>query len=132
MSPMRSALVVSLVLACGCAARAPSKPVAPASRDMLTQEQIQDKGFTTAYDAILALRSNWLETRGTDSFQTPGSIRVYFDGNQLGGIETLSSVMLTGIVYIRHFDGVAATARWGLDHGRGVIYISTHPLAMPI
>jgi hypothetical protein len=28
-------------------------------------------------------------------------------------------------MYMKYFDGISATARWGLDHGAGVIYVST-------
>jgi len=128
----RSVSLLALVSALSaCAARSPSR-VTPVRRDVLTQTDLVDKGFTTALDAIQALRSNWLETHGTNSLYTPTTIKVYLDDTQLGGIDQLSSVMISSVVYIRHYDGVAATARWGLDHGEGAIYISTHTGLQPI
>ena len=47
----------------------------------------------------------------------------------MGGVETLRTIDLRPVTYIRYFDGIAATARWGLDHGAGAIYVSTHPLS---
>jgi hypothetical protein len=102
-------------------------PTAPVDRTVLTQTQFGDHQFNTAFDAIEALRTNWLKTRGTDSFQTPSHVRVYLDNISLGDTSTLHTIAINTIVYIRYFDGIAATARWGLDHGAGVIYVSTRP-----
>lgn len=97
-------------------------------RSVLLADDFADRGFHTAYDVVEALRSNWLASRGPNSFQSPTVVQVYLDGIRLGGVETLRTVDVQPIVYIRYFDGVAATARWGLDHGAGAIYVSTHPL----
>ncbi|MGH7616968.1 MAG: hypothetical protein ACREPM_07050 [Gemmatimonadaceae bacterium] len=99
----------------------------PRDRTVLTPAQFGLHQFNTAFDAIEALRSNWLKTRGTDSFQSPSQVRVYLDNISLGDTATLRTIPLTNIVYIRYFDGIQATARWGLDHGVGVIYVSTRP-----
>jgi hypothetical protein len=32
---------------------------------------------------------------------------------------------MTNVLSIRYIDGIAASARWGLDHGQGVILVST-------
>jgi hypothetical protein len=104
-----------------------AKSDGPVDRAVLTQTQIGAHQFNTAYDAIEALRSNWLKTRGTDSFQSPSQVRVYLDNISLGDTATLRTIAITNIAYIRYFDGIAATARWGLDHGAGVIFVSTRP-----
>jgi hypothetical protein len=108
----------------------PSKGASGEARDrtMLTQTQFDAHQFNTAFDAIESLRSNWLKTRGTDSFQNPSQVRVYLDNISLGDTATLRTIAINTIVYIRYFDGVQATARWGLNHGAGVIYVSTRPL----
>ena len=134
---MRSALIRSatlLMLASAmsaCAARSSSRP-APARRDVLTQQDLLHSGFTTAMDAIRALRGNWLETHGVNSLYSPSTIKVYLDDTQVGGVDELNSISISEVVYIRHYDGVAATARWGLDHGAGAIYVSTHPGLQPL
>jgi hypothetical protein len=127
----RLALIALLSLAPligeGCR-RVRSTESSPATnRNVLTLAQIGDHRFNTAYDAIESLRSNWLNTRGTDSFQKPSVVRVYLDNISLGDKETLRTIAIANIVYIKYFDGISATARWGLDHGAGVIYVSTRP-----
>jgi hypothetical protein len=98
-------------------------------RNLLVQDQFADHGFHTAYDVIESMRSNWLSSRGPNSFQAPTEVQVYLDGVRMGGVETLRTIDLRPVTYIRYFDGIAATARWGLDHGAGAIYVSTHPLS---
>ena len=135
---MRSARICSatlLIIASACA-RSPSpasSTLVPAGgHEVLTQQDLLGSGFKTALEVIQALRSNWLEVRGANSFQTPSTIKVYLDGVRLGGVDQLSSITIENVIYIRHYDGVTATARWGLDHGAGVIYISTHTGSQPI
>ena len=96
-------------------------------RNVITHAQMVEQGFLNAYDAIAALRSNWLITKGVDSFNSPGRVLVYLDNSRLGGIEELRSLATPSITYIRYYDGTSATARWGLDHSHGVIFVSTHP-----
>jgi hypothetical protein len=127
---MRTTLIRPAVflLLSACAARTPAKTHVPPDRSVITQQEILEHKFETVYDAIQALRPIWLQTRGTNTLMaTSTQVQVYLDNNRLGGIETLSTINLSSIVYIRHYDGVEATARWGLDHGQGVIYVSTHP-----
>ena len=121
-----------LVLAAACASRAPSNRAATPSHEVLTSEDLHGKGFATVLEAIQSLRGNWLEKRGTDSFYSSSEIRVYLDGNSLGGLDALSTIPLMSVVYIRHYDAVTATARWGLGHSQGVIFVSTHPSNDPI
>jgi hypothetical protein len=98
-------------------------------RNLLVPEQFASRGYNTAYEVVEAMRSNWLTERGTDSFTSPVKIQVYFDGVRLGDVESLRTIDLRPVTYIRFFDGIAATARWGLGHGQGAIYVSTHPLS---
>ncbi len=127
---MRTAIfrpAVFLLLA-ACAARTPARTRTPPDRSVITQQEILEHKFESVYDAILALRPTWLQVRGTNSLMSASTaVQVYLDNNHLGGIESLSMISLSSVVYIRHYDGVAATARWGLDHGQGAIYVSTHP-----
>ena len=135
MSAMRSAIVrrpAALLLAmllgaaCGGSRHGEQQPT-PRDRELLTAEQLRSQHFTSAYDAVLALRANWLHTRGNDSFTSPTRVLVYVDGTRYGGVESLRTLPVISINYIRHYDGLTASARWGLDHGPGVIYVSTRP-----
>jgi hypothetical protein len=112
----------------GACSRAASTGTSPSTnRNILTRAQI-DQRYTTAYEAVEGLRSNWLNTRGTDSFSNPSVVRVYMDNVSIGDKESLRNIVMSNIAYIRYFDAAAATQRWGTNHGAGVIYVSTRPL----
>jgi hypothetical protein len=114
-----------LLLAPACATRSAAGRRVGADRNLITREQILEHRFNNAYEAVQALHSNWLATRGPDSFQNPSQVWVYLDNTRLGGVETLREIGSVNIGSIRYYDGVAATARWGLDHGSGVIFVTT-------
>ena len=122
----RVLMVGLLVLhATGCAAK--NANVADRTdRNVISSAQIKEHGFINAYDAVESLRSTWLRTRGTDSFNKPTEVLVYVDDNKLGGVLTLKQVTTSQIIMIRFVDGLTASARWGLDHGQGVIQVVTH------
>ena len=46
--------------------------------------------------------------------------------SKLGGVETLKSVRVSDVIYVRHYSGIGATTRWGVGHSAGVIYLSSH------
>jgi hypothetical protein len=93
------------------------------SRNVITQEQMVAQHFKNAYEAVQALHPNWLTTRGTDSFRSPSQVWVYLDDAKLGGVDQLTTIAPSTVGTIRHFNGVDASARWGLDHGAGVIQV---------
>jgi hypothetical protein len=127
MSTISGRLVVLSVVAVtiSCAPRGSPETNRAPDHDVITIEQIRERRFQTAYDAVEALHGNWLLTRGTDSFRTPSEVVVYEDGTKLGGIAVLKDIVPGQVEYIRHFDGIAATARWGVGHSQGVIFVST-------
>jgi hypothetical protein len=121
-------LLISVVaIACGARRSGPAAP--RRDRTVLTREQILERNYTNAYDAIEALRSNWLRTRGTDSFNSPTQIWVYYDGTRMGALETLRNVQPRMVQSIRFMDGLQATARWGVGHSAGVIHVLSWPTA---
>jgi hypothetical protein len=119
-------LALLVVTAVACASKGSANASPKADRNEITQAQILEHHFVNAYEAVQALHSNWLQTRGTDSFNSPGQVWVYLDETKLGGVETLRSIAPAAVAFIRHFDGLQATARWGIDHGQGVIFVSSH------
>lgn len=119
--------VASLVA--GCASAGAGAP--RMDRNLLTREQILETNRQNAYEVVESLRSNWLRTRGPTSLQGPEAVvQVYIDDNRLGGVESLRTINTAMIQFIRWYDGIAATGRWGLDHGAGVIYVSTRPMQL--
>ena len=75
----------------GCAARNANVPDRT-DRNIISQAQIKEHGFITAYDAVESLRSTWLRSRGTNSLNRPTEVLVYIDDNRLGGVQTLKQV----------------------------------------
>ncbi len=120
---LTGALVVGTLGA--CASGHPGGPVQPRDSDMLTPAQMERLGTVSLYQAVQALRPHWLSIRGMDSFQAQGNVVVIRDGVILGGPNTLNEIQNTTIASLRHYDGLAATARWGICCGHGVIYVST-------
>jgi hypothetical protein len=110
-------------IACSTARR--STPVERVDRERITREQIEKNHFTTAYEAVESLRSNWLRPKGADSFVTPTQVVVYLNANRLGGVDALKNIDVQTITLIQHFDGLTASARWGVGHGQGVILVTT-------
>ena len=125
---LRTVAAAGLALAAACTSHRKDAAAGTGSRvnhSEISYEQIEALHVTNLYDAVQALHSTWLSTRGTDSFRTPSQVWVYLDDTKLGGVETLRDIAATSVGYIVHYDGIAATARWGLDHGAGAIYVSS-------
>jgi hypothetical protein len=116
---LRASLLVALL---GCHVN----QITPADPERLSQEEMRREHFTNVYDAVASLRSAWLVVRGTDSFQQPSQIWVYYDANRLGGVDEMRSVLVSSIASLRHYNGVDATMRWGVGHSAGVIQILSH------
>ena len=125
----RAILVLSVVvLGWGCAHRV-ADTAKSTDRSVLTREEITRGQYRDLYDAVSGLRRNWLQTRGADSFNNPSTVRVYLDNVMLGGTESLRNIVPASIVFLKFYDGIAATTRWGTDHGAGVIFVSSRPAA---
>jgi hypothetical protein len=104
--------------------------VAPAAarrdRQTLTRTEIRETQYTNAYDVVLALRGNWLRARTAESVNGKSSVvQVYLDMQRLPGVEELRLMSPTNIESIRFLDPLAASARFGMDHGAGAILVTT-------
>jgi len=119
------------LLAVACLALAPSCKSAPTretrrvDRTVITRDQMLDGSYVTVYDAVAALRSNWLRPRGPDSFVLPSIVWVYIDGSRAGDVSVLRNIQPKLVNAVRFYDGPTATGRWGVDNGAGVIHVST-------
>ncbi|MEO6528463.1 MAG: glycoside hydrolase family 43 protein [Gemmatimonadaceae bacterium] len=116
-------LALSLSAACQTTSRSGTKSSSDYS--VLTGEQLQERHYQNVYDAVLTLRSNWLSSRGVDSFRAPSQVWVYLDGARIGGLQTLTTVSTQGVSTVSHLSGLEATARWGIGHSAGAILIET-------
>src|SRR5438105_11488913 len=120
----RVAVLFALVSSIACTTGR-SATVGRVDRELITREQMEKNHFTTAYDAVESLHSNWLRAKGTDSFATPTEVVVYVNENRVGGVDALKNIAVQTITSIRHIDGLSASARWGVGHGQGVILVTT-------
>jgi len=74
---------------------------------------------------IAALRGNWLQERGPDSFALTSEIQVLVDGMRLGGVDMLRSHPVGSVVRAQYYDPIAAAARFGLMYNKGAIELFT-------
>ncbi|MEP6730254.1 MAG: hypothetical protein ABJE10_06440, partial [bacterium] len=119
-------LLAFVIIESGTACRtAPTSEVTRLDRAAITREQMLAGDYSTVYDAVAALRSNWLRPRGPDSLVQPSIVWVYVDGVRAGSIDVLRGIQPRLVNTARFYDGPTATGRWGVDNGAGVIHIST-------
>src|SRR5688572_27893850 len=124
----------ALAAIAACSPRRPRSvgdlPPSRADRREITRAQMLAGNYVTVYDAVIAMRSNWVRPRGPDSFSSPSQVLVYLDGNRLGDVERLREFQPTLVATVRYLDAIAAQARWGVGHAAGVIEVRTWS-AMP-
>ncbi len=112
----------STLAACGLHhGRGAEKP----NPELITHQQLTENRFVNAYQAVEAMRPNWLVPHGPDSFSSPSEVLAYLDNVKLGSVTELRSILTPDISFLRHYDGVAATTRFGVGHAAGVIQVST-------
>ena len=123
----RSPLLLLLLLALAGACSTNGAGSRASRSDTITVDDLRAANSTNLYDAVRTIRPNWLRARSPNSLQNQGYVQVYFDDTRIGGVENLRNIPMQGIAYIRWFDPISASARWGLDHEQGAIVVSTRP-----
>jgi hypothetical protein len=121
----QAAIIFALVTSIASTPTGHSSASGHVHRELITRDQLDHNHFSTAYDAVESLHSNWLHPKGTDSFAAPTEVVVYLNANRVGSVDALKNIAVHTITSIQHFDGLAASARWGVGHGQGVILVST-------
>lgn len=129
-------LLAFLLVGPGCASTRSDSDGDFASRNVLTLEQINSVRASNAYEVVERLKSQWLRTRGTSQMPaaagTPrfeeNPVLVYMDDQRLGTVDQLRRIEIAAVQYIRYYPPSEAGARWGFNHGGGVIFVSTRPL----
>jgi hypothetical protein len=117
--------VAMLCAIAACSSRGGAASAPAVDQTLITREELVASSATNLFDAVQRLRANWLRTRGTDSFETPTVIQVYLDNQRVGGVEQLRQLSPLNVSTLRHYDGIQATARWGINHGAGAIVVTT-------
>lgn len=122
--PILTLLVAVAVAA--CAGNASSGTREAGRTDRLTQADVGDTSYPNVFAFVQAKRGSWLQQRGVDSLNgNPSQVQVYHDGVRIGGVDALRGIHPMEIEYVRYFDPVQASSRWGFDHGSGAILVVT-------
>ena len=121
--PAALALVLALT-ACG-----PFYARQHADQNIITREEIEQNHFRNAYEAVVALHSNWL-VRKPKSASNGRVVGVRVDQNSMccEPGDVLGVIEAQRIQYIRYWDPASATVRWGVGHTNGVIQVSTQAM----
>lgn len=103
----------------------PTVAVARSDRSILSKDDIRATQYTNLYDVVATLRGNWIRVRSADSFGKSSTVQVYLDMQRLNGVDELRTMSPLNVLSVRFLDPIQASARWGLDHGAGAIFILT-------
>ncbi|HWV58292.1 MAG TPA: hypothetical protein VNZ57_12635 [Longimicrobiales bacterium] len=118
------AALLTMVVSAACAAQGVPGRSMTSTRYMLTADELTRASHANVYDAIDNLRPNWLRPCCVDSFTNPSRVQAYVDDVRISGVEELRTIAVQDVQYVRWFNGVEASSRWGLDHGAGAVYVA--------
>ncbi len=121
--PARFLALSLVVLACACAT---GRTRAHPAGDVITRDEMLQNNFITVYDAVSALRSNWLTVRPNTLMGTQEDVVVYYDVTRLGTPVELKNIFVRDVQYVQHLSATEATQRYGVGHSQGVIFVSSH------
>ena len=98
-----------------------------AERNVITAAEIEAADAPTAYDVIVKLHANFLNSRGPNSItlKQRKDPTVYLDQVEFGSISSLKGIPSNNIAEIRFISGWDAKTKYGSDHAAGVIQIYT-------
>lgn len=108
----------------------PVRPLAPAAGP-ITEDQIRASSARTVTELLRRLRPQWLRMRGRDVLRTGADphaaqgVRVYMNGELLGGLSTLDQVSIDTVTRVEFLDPGSAVLRWGAGNEDGAILLST-------
>ena len=126
-------LVLALsVLMLGCASTTSREAGQQPRRqqNVLTQEEMREAHQNNVYEAVAALRTNWLRPRGQASFRDPnaGQVVVFLNGILVGGPDYLRQLSTADVTSLQFLNASEAASRFGLQTSSGpAIVISTSP-----
>ena len=132
------ALLVPSLLSVGCAHPGPpesstswnetaeaASEKTPPDPNRISEDEIDEIEFHTAYEVVQALRPQWLRSRGVNRFidPTPSFADVSVDGTFVGKLDYLWSVSAMHVKEFRFWGPGAAGVKFGMGYPRGVIEI---------
>lgn len=94
---------------------------------VISEQEIDASGASTAYDAVKKLRANFLSYRGETSLRNNSSTEpvVYVDGQAFGNVAALKQLSAGQVAEIRLYRSWEATTKFGLGNMAGVIAVIT-------
>ncbi|MEO8580081.1 MAG: hypothetical protein ABI469_07525 [Gemmatimonadales bacterium] len=114
---------LATVIGCAAAGGAPGEATPVRRGAILTADEIAaaHADVTTAYDAVVRLRPNWLAARGPGEYA-----KVFLDGNKYGELDALRNIPGYQIASAHYYDATQSSARFGLQGGSaGAIDVTT-------
>lgn len=112
--------LASLTLLTGCGAKSGTESTTPRSYE-ITDTQIAETGAINLWDAVEALRPDWLHS--TDRSGTFRPV-VYVDGERVGYVEHLRSIDAARVLRVHFMDSYEGLRRYGRDHSGGVFLVT--------
>jgi hypothetical protein len=119
-------VVILLFVLAACASSGTQRR-SSARRDTrsLSAEEIRTSSASNLYDVIRSHRPEWLIKRGQTSINLEGDIVVYVDNVALGGPESLKSIDVQSVQFVRFLSASEAQMRFGVGHMHGAIVVTT-------
>jgi hypothetical protein len=119
---------VTLALLAGataCASGGAAAGTRSHDRNRISGDELRASMATNLYDAIHALRPQWLVKRGSRSLtpEMEGDIVVYQEITRLGGPEILRGITVSDVQEAQFLSPGEATMRFGTGHPHGAIVI---------
>jgi len=120
-------LLISLPLAWACASAGGGAARTAQRHDpnIITSEELQGVSASNLFDAIRALRPQWMSSRSPTTLrpQAEGNIVVYMDRVRYGELEMLRQIPLGDVESVRYYSPSEAEGQFGLGHLQGAIQI---------
>lgn len=95
----------------GASTAPPAARTQRSSRDLITQEELQNVGTTNLYDAVQRLRPHWISgANRTDAISGGGTeVVVYQGATNLGGLDALRQIAPGYVASLRWLDASQAS-----------------------
>jgi len=119
--------VVLAFLGCWSGETLNGDPVGTPGSNQLTAADLALRHSDSAFEAVRALRPNWLRERGRTSLTrtTATQVVIYLDGTRVGGPDYLRQLRASDIDTMHYLNSSDATNRFGTGHVGGAILVTT-------
>lgn len=104
-----------------------STPSGVKSDRIIVSELSPSADGLSVYAIVNRYKSEWLQQRGSTSFNNPNPIQVYLDntGSPYGTVEVLRKIRAVNVSTIRYFNAREAHFQFGLGNVSGAILVET-------